>query len=192
MGVVIEIGARARGSAASCPDCGERSHRVHSHYQRCLADAAIGAQPVRIQPRVRRFTCAQVSCARKIFAEQVEGLTVRCGRHSQLLRTMLQAIGLALAGRAGARLALRLASPVSLALPSEPPAFVSSEPALSGRGATHRRPQVRRAETHGPGRLENRLIARRAGVAWGAYMNRYSSMCSPLDRALEDPTWMDR
>lgn len=47
------------------------------------------------------------------------GLTVRYGRHSQLLRTMLQAIGLALAGRAGARLALRLASPVSLALPSD-------------------------------------------------------------------------
>ena len=90
-----------------------RSDRVHSHYERCLADAAIGGQPVRIRLPVRRFTCAQMGCARKTFAEQVEGLTVRYGRRSQLLRAMLQTVALALAGRAGARLTVRLASPVS-------------------------------------------------------------------------------
>lgn len=110
---VVEIGARARGSTATCPACGERSRRVHSRYQRCLADAAVGGQPVRIRLQVRRFTCAQVGCVRKTFVEQVEDLTLRYGRHSQLLRTMLQTIGLMLAGRAGSRLSERLAAPVS-------------------------------------------------------------------------------
>jgi len=86
---------------------------VHSRYERCLADAAVGGQPVRIRLRVRRFTCTRVSCARKTFVEQVEDLTMRYGRHSQLLRTMLQTIGLMLAGRAGSRLSRRLAVPVS-------------------------------------------------------------------------------
>ncbi len=44
----------------------------------------------------------------KTFAEQVEGLTSRYARHSPLLRRTLEAIGLALAGRAGVRLARAL------------------------------------------------------------------------------------
>jgi len=110
---VVEIAARARGSGAVCPDCGQRSCRVHSRYRRCLADAAVGGQPVRIRLLVRRFTCASTTCRRRTFVEQVDGLTVRYGRHSLLLREMLQTIGLLLAGRAGARLSRRLATPVS-------------------------------------------------------------------------------
>ena len=110
---VVEIAARARGSGAVCPDCGQRSCRVHGRYRRCLADAAVGGQPVRIRLLVRRFTCASTTCRRRTFAEQVDGLTVRYGRHSLLLRAILQTIGLLLAGRAGARLSRRLATPVS-------------------------------------------------------------------------------
>lgn len=110
---VIEIGARARGSTAVCPGCGERSRRVHSRYERRLADAAVGGQPVRIRLRVRRFLCIRTDCVRMTFVEQVQDLTVRYGRHSQLLHTMLQTIALLLAGRAGARLSRRLAVPVS-------------------------------------------------------------------------------
>ena len=110
---VIEIEASARGSTAVCPGCGERSRRVHSRYERRLADAAAGGQPVRIRLRVRRFLCMRTDCVRKTFVEQVKDLTVRYGRHSQLLHTMLQTIALLLAGRAGARLSWRLAVPVS-------------------------------------------------------------------------------
>jgi len=110
---VIEIGARARGSTATCPGCGAPSDRVHSRYERSLADAAIGGQSVRIRLQVRRFACARTACARRTFVEQVDDLTIRYGRHSQLLRRMLEAIGLALSGRAGARLADRLSIPVN-------------------------------------------------------------------------------
>ena len=80
---------------------------------RTLADAAVGGQSVAIHLRVRRFVCARTSCSRRTFVEQVEGLTLRYGRHSVLLRRLLEAIGLALAGRAGARMTTRLAVPVS-------------------------------------------------------------------------------
>lgn len=109
--VVIE--ARARGQTAACPGCGQRSDRVHSRYARSLADAAIGGQPMRIRLRVRRFRCLAPGCARRTFAEQVDGLTVRYGRHSLLLRRILETVGLLLAGRAGARLMRQLAAPVS-------------------------------------------------------------------------------
>jgi hypothetical protein len=47
------------------------------------------------------------------FAEQVDGLTVRYGRRTPQLKGLLGAIAVALAGRAGERLAARLPAPVS-------------------------------------------------------------------------------
>jgi len=104
----VEVWARPRAGGANCPQCGKHSERVHGRYERRLADAPIAGQPVRIRLQVRRFKCAETSCARATFTEQVDGLTRRYGRRSHLLGTMLAAIGLALAGRAGARLADRL------------------------------------------------------------------------------------
>ncbi|HEX4818160.1 MAG TPA: hypothetical protein VFV66_35925 [Nonomuraea sp.] len=52
-------------------------------------------------------------CAKATFTEQVPGLTVRYGRRSVRAARALQAIALALGGRAGARLAGRLAASVS-------------------------------------------------------------------------------
>jgi transposase len=86
---------------------------VHSRYQRTLADAAIGGQQVVLRLCARRFFCDWNDCAAKTFAEQVDGLTSRHARVSPVLRRMLESIGLALAGRAGARLAARLGLPVS-------------------------------------------------------------------------------
>ena len=62
---------------------------------------------------VRRFFCPDVACKKTTFAEQVPGLTVRHGRRSASLTGALQAIALALGGRAGARLSARLAAGVS-------------------------------------------------------------------------------
>jgi transposase len=81
---------------------------VHSRYERRLADAAAAGRSVEIRLRVRRFFCYNSDCPVKTFAEQVEGLTTRYGRRTVLLAEMVTAIGVALAGRAGARLATRL------------------------------------------------------------------------------------
>jgi hypothetical protein len=101
---------------------------VHSRYGRRLADAAVSGRRVVIVLSVRRLFCDHGRCPRRTFAEQVQGLTVRYGRRTPLLRAMLETIAVALAGRAGARLARSLNAPTSrssllrlvMALPDPP------------------------------------------------------------------------
>jgi transposase len=101
----VRIWARARARCAACPRCGQQAGRVHSVYVRRLADAPAGGQPVTIWLAVRRFFCGNTGCGAVTFAEQVEGLTTRRGRRTPVLARMLTVIALALAGRAGSRLA---------------------------------------------------------------------------------------
>jgi transposase len=97
--------ARARAGQGVCPRCGRVSGRVHSAYQRRLADMPVGGHRVVVRLRVRRFFCASQDCPAVTFAEQIEGLTSRWSRRTPPLARALTAIALALAGRAGARLA---------------------------------------------------------------------------------------
>ena len=105
--------ARARAGEAACPGCGTVSARVHSRYARRLADAAIGGRRVVIRLAVRRFFCPAPGCKRRTFAEQVPDLTVPWGRKTPPLGRALQDIAVALAGRAGSRLASILGMPAS-------------------------------------------------------------------------------
>jgi transposase len=109
----VHVLARACASEAACTGCGVVSRRVHSSYQRRLADTASGGQEVLIDLQVRRFFCGNPACGKTTFAEQVPGLTVRYGRRTCTLQAVLQAVALALGGRAGARLTGRLACTVS-------------------------------------------------------------------------------
>ncbi|MFI1524235.1 ISL3 family transposase [Kitasatospora cineracea] len=110
----VLITARTRdGTTVPCPDCGVPALRVHSRYQRHLADAALGDRTVVIDLYVRRMFCDTTHCARRTFAEQVAELTVRYGRRTPGLAEIVQTIALALAGRAGARLAAVLRIPIS-------------------------------------------------------------------------------
>lgn len=117
-GVVVErvervadrvlITASAAAGQAHCPRCGSVAVRVHSRYQRWVSDAPISGTPVMIGLRVRPFFCDHPDCPQRTFAEQVPGLTSRYARRSPGLGRMLAAVGLALAGRAGARLGFGL------------------------------------------------------------------------------------
>jgi transposase len=101
----LQLWVRARGRRALCPRCGRGAGRVHSRYERRLADAAVAGAPVELRLRARRFFCDVTACATRTFAEQIPGLTTKYARRSPLMRRSLEVIGLALAGRAGARLA---------------------------------------------------------------------------------------
>jgi hypothetical protein len=136
-GEAVVIWACCRAAQARCPSCGSVSARVHGGYVRVVADGAAGGRPVLIVLAVRRFRCADRSCARVTFAEQAEGLTVRYRRRSVPLLGMLSGFGLELAGRAGARLAGVLGVPVHsstvlrlvMALPDPP---VTAAPQVTG------------------------------------------------------------
>ena len=104
--VVIAAHPRARGSR--CRRCGRVSTRVHSRYRRHLADLPVSGHPVEVVLLVRRFFCDQVDCSTCTFVEQVPGLTEPHARRSPGLQAALVAVGLALAGRPGSRLATKL------------------------------------------------------------------------------------
>jgi transposase len=110
---LVCVWVRSRREEGVCPRCGGGSSRVHSRYVRRLDDAAAGGQRVMIRLVARRFFCDAAGCPSCTFAEQVEGLTTAYARRTPLLQGILEAIGLALAGRAGERLAARLGLPAS-------------------------------------------------------------------------------
>jgi transposase len=93
---------------AHCPHCTVPSSSVHSRYQRHLTDLPWGTCPVHIQLTVRKFVCQNPRCERRIFTERLPDLVAPSARKTTRLIAILQTIGFALGGQAGARLAARL------------------------------------------------------------------------------------
>ncbi|MGX1316508.1 hypothetical protein RKD24_006627 [Streptomyces calvus] len=100
----VVLRTRVRSATGSCR-CGQSSARMRGRYVRRLRDVAVGGLGVVIELCVRRFRCEGSACTAVTFAEQISGLTTPHSLHTPLLREVLTRIGLALAGRAGARLA---------------------------------------------------------------------------------------
>ncbi|MEU1844161.1 ISL3 family transposase [Micromonospora sediminicola] len=111
--VGVRINAATQTMRALCGACGTWSTTVHGRYVRRLADVRLGGHEVLVALTVRRFTCANAECGRQTFVEQVPGLTRRHARHTVLAAGDLEAVAVALGGRAGSRLAQRLAVSVS-------------------------------------------------------------------------------
>ncbi|MGW0885559.1 transposase family protein [Streptomyces sp. NPDC002671] len=110
---VVRVKARMTTGRAARPRCGCRSGRIHGSYLRFPRDLPTAGKFVVVSLRVRRFVCEEESCERKTFVEQVPGLTRRFGRRTERLRSTLVSVGLALAGRAGARMTDAFKVPVS-------------------------------------------------------------------------------
>jgi hypothetical protein len=108
-GVTLDLHALCR--SAHCPLCGKRATRVQSSYLRTMRDLPCGGLPLTLRVRVRRFVCATSICPRRIFAEQFPDLAAPRARQTARLRGALQRGGLG--GQAGARLAAKLAMPIS-------------------------------------------------------------------------------
>lgn len=97
----ITVTLQARRITARCPLCGRRSRRVHSRYERTLADLPWGLHAVTVRLRVRRLFCRNARCARRIFAERLPDLASPWARRTRRLEARLTAVGLALGGSAG-------------------------------------------------------------------------------------------
>nr|WP_166682635.1 transposase family protein [Streptomyces sp. 846.5] len=105
---VVVVIARTRAAPVGCPGCGQRSSWEHSRYVRHVGDEAVGGRAVRIDLSVRRLYCENTACPKATFVEQVAGLTVRYQRRTPALQRVVEAIAVALAGSAGARLLVHL------------------------------------------------------------------------------------
>ena len=101
----IEIGpekivavTRSRCRTSCCPSCGHASSRIHSRYQRLLADLPAHGRPVEIMVMVRRFRCSRPSCPRTIFAERLnKSIAVASARRTARMESVVHGLGLALA-----------------------------------------------------------------------------------------------
>lgn len=112
-GEIVAV-ARSRSATSSCPACGRVSTRVHSRYERSLADLPAHGRRVRIRLQVRRFRCGRQDCPRTIFAERLDDTVAQpWARRSSRLQKIVHYVGLALGGRPGQSLARRLLLPVS-------------------------------------------------------------------------------
>jgi transposase len=109
----LTIVATARQKTAACPDCAAPSCRVHSQYDRTLGDLPWQGRPVTLRVRVRRFRCLNPSCRRRTFAERLGETARPAARRTSRLGDLQRHLGLVVGGEAGARLAARLAIPVS-------------------------------------------------------------------------------
>jgi transposase len=112
-GTTLTLGIATTQPYACCPLCGVETWRVHSRYTRQLAEESILGHPVRLEMTVRRFFCAASPCPRRIFAEALDGFAAKYARTTTSLAQTHRAIGVALGGEAGARLAAKTAVPTS-------------------------------------------------------------------------------
>lgn len=98
---------------AACPVCQHPSHRVHSRYERTLADLPWAEFQVQIRFEVRKLFCENPVCKRRIFSERLPQIAAPWARRTQRLNTQLSEIGLALGGSAGKKLSQKLHCGVS-------------------------------------------------------------------------------
>ena len=104
---VITLHVTSTQACVPCPLCHVQTPRVHSRYTRTLADVPWGAYAVRLQLQVRKFFCDNPTCPRQIFTERLPMVAAPWARRTLRLAQYLSALGIALGGQAGARLAAR-------------------------------------------------------------------------------------
>ena len=91
-------------ATAFCPLCATPARRRHSHYERTLADLPWAQYRVRLRLRVRKWFCGNRHCRRRIFTERLPTVAAPWARRTLRLAQRLVALGIALGGKAGARL----------------------------------------------------------------------------------------
>lgn len=95
-------------SSAMCPRCQCSSEKVHSRYQRQVADLPWMGWRMRLQLHTRRFFCLNTECSQAIFTERLPSVVAPYARHTIRLAEALTLIGFALGGEAGKRLSQEL------------------------------------------------------------------------------------
>jgi transposase len=112
-GFTVHLDVAAIRRAATCPLCHRRSKRVHSRYERTIADLPCAGDVVTVHLSTRRFVCRVQWCRRKIFTERLPSLVAPFARKTARLSSQLQRNGFAMGGDPGSRHAAAAGMPVS-------------------------------------------------------------------------------
>ena len=68
--------------APECPLCHVAARRLHSHYERTLADLSWAGWTVRLELGVRKLFCDNSDCVRRIFTERLPGVVAPWARRT--------------------------------------------------------------------------------------------------------------
>jgi hypothetical protein len=109
----ITVHVHATSPTAACPRCGTSGSRIHSRYQRTIADVAFGGRALKLKLRVRKWICPDTACPQQIFAERFPDLVQRYARMTDRLTTALQSVGVTTNGADAARIVTSLGMPTS-------------------------------------------------------------------------------
>src|SRR5438876_5449680 len=105
-GVIVAVVATS--STSCCPLCSQPSSSIHCHYRRTLRDAPCAGCRVQLILTVRKFTCRNPYCERKVFTERLPTFVEPWARMTIRCCQQITSIGLATCGKGGKKLAARL------------------------------------------------------------------------------------
>src|SRR5258708_4108065 len=100
---VLTICVVSTQGCVCCPMCSSPAKRIHSRYERTLADLPCMGKQVRLLLSVRKFFCEAATCCRKIFVERLSPFIAPWARVTARLFELVQVIGLATGGMLGVR-----------------------------------------------------------------------------------------
>ena len=83
---------------ANCPICNTPIEKIHSHYQRTLADLSWAVIQVDLKLQTSKFFCHNQNCDRRIFTQRFPSVVAPWSRRTERLATLLTKIGLATGG----------------------------------------------------------------------------------------------
>ena len=101
---IVSLSVVSTRPSASCPVCGQKTARLHSHYRRTVADLPWAGRSVRLSLLIRRFRCSAPECPRRIFAERLASVVEPYARKTMRVHEILRLVGFALGGEGCARL----------------------------------------------------------------------------------------
>jgi transposase len=105
-GVIVVVVATSPTSC--CPLCSQASSSIHCHYRRTLRDVPCAGRRVQLFLTVRKFSCRNPYCSRKVFAERLPAFVEPWARMTIRYCQQITSIGLSTCGKGGAKLATRL------------------------------------------------------------------------------------
>src|SRR5256712_7874441 len=104
----LVIGVAATTPTSCCPLCSDPSSSIHWNSRRILRDAPCAGRRVQLLLTVRKFSCRNPYCERKVFAERLPAFVEPWARAPIRFCQQVTSIGLATCGKGGTRLAARL------------------------------------------------------------------------------------
>jgi transposase len=109
----IIVHLHATSPTAMCSQCGTAGSRVHSRYERTIADVAFGERNLVLKLLVRKWICPEASCSRHIFAERFPEFVQRYARMTDRLIKALQSVGVLTNGVDAAQIASSFGVPTT-------------------------------------------------------------------------------